>query len=104
MFPTACQKPNTCASLAGPSRMARYFFNLRYGSDKLAVDPEGDEIPNDALVREHALGIARKMLKTPLYAIRDWMTCTFEVMDQDQQLVCIVPFTDLVVETADSIL
>ena len=78
--------------------MARYFFNLRYGRDKLAVDPEGDEISDGARVQEHALTIARKMLRTPSHAVRDWMTCAFEVMNDDQQLVCVVPFTAMVAD------
>ncbi len=78
--------------------MARYFFNLRYGPDKLAVDPEGDEISDVALVRGHALDVARKMLRTPSHAVRDWMACAFEVMNDDQQLVCFVPFTAMVAD------
>ena len=76
--------------------MSRYFFDLRYGADKLVIDPEGDEIHDSDSVREHALGIARNMLKTPSHAVRDWMTCAFEVRDHEQQLVCIVPFADVV--------
>lgn len=78
--------------------MARYFFNLRYERDRLAVDPEGEEIGDGASVREHALGVASDMLRTPSYAVRDWMTCAFEVRDDEQNLVCVVPFTETVAE------
>lgn len=76
--------------------MPRYFFNLRYGPDKLSVDPEGDELSDEPAAREHALFVAREMMKTASFAVRDWMACSLEVMDENERLVFRVPFTETV--------
>ena len=84
--------------------MPRYFLNLRYGtgSGKLAVDPEGDELADLNAARERALFAARDLIAhTRSYAIRDWFTCSFEIEDQDAQLLLTVPFSDTVPEETD---
>lgn len=84
--------------------MARYYFNLRFGlgPDKLAVDPEGDEIPDVSGVRTHALQAARDLIeRTRSDIVRDWFDCTFEITDADGQLVLTVPFGDTVPEEDD---
>lgn len=84
--------------------MPRYFFNIRYrpGPAGLAVDPEGDELPNVNAAREHALAQARVMIeRTRTDMVRDWMVCAFEVMDEDGQPVFTVPFSDTVTELED---
>ena len=77
--------------------MARYFFNVRHapGPEGLAVDPEGEHLSDLAAAREHALKEARGLIAGPsLSAIRDWFTCSFEIEDEDAQLLLTVPFTD----------
>lgn len=79
--------------------MARYFFNIRYrpGADGLAVDPEGEELPDVNAARERALFQARAMIaRERLTFIRDWMVCAFEIMDEAGQPVLTVPFSDTV--------
>lgn len=81
--------------------MPRYFFNLRYGRgpDKLAVDPEGDELPDVEAARQHALQEARSLIAgPPAFAVRDWFACSFEIEDEDARCVLAVPFSDLVPE------
>ena len=79
--------------------MPRFFFCLRYGPepDKLAVDFEGDDLPDVAAAREHALGLARDLVaRTRSYAVRDWFTCSFEITDDAGRSVLTVPFSDTV--------
>lgn len=81
--------------------MPRYFFNIRHrlGPTGLAVDPEGDELPDVNAAREHALSQARIMIARDRHTfIRDWMDCSFEITDEDGQLVLTVPFSDTVQE------
>lgn len=83
--------------------MPRYFLNLRYGRGKLAVDPEGDELPDLGAARERALDAARDLMaRTRTNIVRDWFTCAFEIMDEAGQLVLTVPFSDTVPDADDS--
>ena len=84
--------------------MARYFLNVRHkpGPGGLAVDPDGDEIADIALVREHAFTTARDLItRTQLDSIPNWFDCTFEIIDEAGQLVLTVPFTDTGSEDMD---
>ena len=84
--------------------MARYFLNVRHkpGPDGLAVDPDGDEIADVALVREHALKTARDLIaRTRLDSISNWFDCTFEITDEAGQFSLTVPFTDVVPDEPD---
>jgi hypothetical protein len=79
--------------------MPRYFFNLRHrpGPAGLAVDPEGDELADLNAAREHALFVARDTIaRTRTNIVRDWMVCSFEIEDEDAQLLLTVPFSDTV--------
>jgi hypothetical protein len=79
--------------------MPRYFFNLRHrpGPAGLAVDPEGDELADLNAAREHALFVARDTIaRTRTGIVRDWMVCSFEIEDEDAQLLLTVPFSDTV--------
>ena len=79
--------------------MPRYFFNLRYrpGPAGLVVDPEGDELADLNAAREHALFVARDTIaRTRTDVIRDWFVCSFEVEDEDAELLLTVPFSDTV--------
>jgi len=81
--------------------MPRYFFNLRHrpGPAGLAVDPEGDELADLNAAREHALFVARDTIaRTRTDIVRDWMVCSFEIEDEDAQLLLTVPFSDTVSE------
>jgi hypothetical protein len=93
---TAGMKPNTLDFL-GASEMPRFFFNLRHrpGPAGLAVDPEGEDFPDLNAARERALNAARDHIaRTRSDTIRDWFNCSFEIEDQDAQLVLTVPFSD----------
>ena len=77
--------------------MPQYFFNVRHapGLEGLAVDPEGEDLPDLSAAREHALQEARGMIAGPsMSSIRDWFVCSFEIEDEDAQLLLTVPFTD----------
>lgn len=79
--------------------MPLYFFNLRHraGPAGLAVDGEGDDLAGPEAARAHALFLASDMIaRTRTDAVRDWMRCSFEVMDEDARLVMTVPFGDTV--------
>ena len=81
--------------------MPRYFFNVRYrsGPNGLAVDPEGDELADLKAAREYALAQAQDMIKrTRTELVRDWMVCSFEILDENRQPVLTVPFSDTVPE------
>ena len=84
--------------------MPRYYLNLRYGQalDKLAIDPEGDELPDDEAARQHALQAARDLVAgSRSFAVRDWFVCSFEVEDEEARHVMTVPFSDIVPEEDD---
>ena len=81
--------------------MPRYFLHLRYrnGTDGLAVDEEGDELPGSDMLREHVEATARDLMRhTRLNAIRNWLDCTFEVTDETGQRVLTLPFSDVSTE------
>ncbi|RYF23972.1 MAG: hypothetical protein EOO77_01110 [Oxalobacteraceae bacterium] len=81
--------------------MPRYYLNLRYGQrlDKLAVDPEGDELTDDEAARQHALQAARDLVAgSRSFAVRDWFVCSFEIEAENGRRVLIVPFSDIVLE------
>ena len=84
--------------------MPRYYLNLRYGQarDKLAIDPEGDELPDDEAARQLALQAARDLVAgSRSFAVRDWFVCSFEIEDEDARRVMTVPFSDIVPEEDD---
>ena len=81
--------------------MPRYYFNLRHrpGPAGLAVDQEGEELPDLNAARERALFMARDMIaRTRTDVIRDWFVCSFEIEDEDAQRLLSVPFSDTVSE------
>ena len=81
--------------------MPRYFFNLRHrlGPAGLAQDLEGDELLDVNAAREHALAQAREMIaRTRTDIVRDWMVCSFEITDEQDQPVLTVSFGDTVSE------
>ncbi len=78
--------------------MPRYFLHLRFrsGTDGLAVDEEGDELPNPGMLREHVAATARDLMRhTRLDAIPNWLDCTFEVTDEAGQLALTLPFSEV---------
>jgi hypothetical protein len=84
--------------------MPRYFLHLRYGQglDKLAMDPEGDELADDEAARQHALQSARDLVAgARSFAVRDWFVCSFEIEDEKFRRVMTVPFSDIVPEVDD---
>jgi|tagenome__1003787_1003787.scaffolds.fasta_scaffold20024948_2 hypothetical protein len=96
MMPMGCPKPSMPASRMGSEHVPRYFLSLRYkdGIDGLAVDEEGDELPNEGVLREHVLETARDLLQTRS-EVR-WLDSTFEVTDEAGHLVLAMPLTEAV--------
>ena len=82
------------------AEVPRYYLNLRYGpgADKLTIDPEGDELADENLVRDHALRAARQVMRTRLHRVRNWLDCSFEVLDANRSLVLTLPFSETVGE------
>lgn len=78
--------------------MPLYYLNLRYGlaADELAIDPEGDQLAHADLLRDHVLRTARMVMKVRSHRVRDWMDCSFEVLDSERRLVLTLPFSDTV--------
>ena len=79
--------------------MPRYFFHIRHrpGLADLTVDPEGDDLPDVNAAREHVLSHARNMIaRTRIDIVRDWMVCSFEIMDEAGQRVLTMPFSDMI--------
>ncbi|WP_264050535.1 DUF6894 family protein [Methylobacterium flocculans] len=84
--------------------MPRYFFNLRYGpgAGKLAVDPEGNDLPDAQAAHRHALQEARGLIAgPPSFVVRDWFACAFEIEDAQARRVRTVPFSELVPDADD---
>ena len=84
--------------------MPRYYFNLRHrpGPAGLAVDHEGEELPDLNAARERALEEARDHIaRTRTDAVRDWFVCSFEIEDEDAQRVLTVQFSDTVPDVDD---
>jgi hypothetical protein len=76
----------------------RFFLHLRYrnGTDGLAVDEEGDDLPNASGLRQHVETTARDLMRhARLAAITDWRACTFEVTDETGSLVLTLPFAEV---------
>ena len=81
--------------------MPRFYFNVRFGPgpEHLAVDPEGDELPDLTAAHDHALTIARDLIaRTQLSAIRDWFACSFEIENAQAHPLLTIPFTDAIPE------
>ena len=75
-------------------------MNLRY-RDRYYADDEGDELPDESAVRDHALSTASDLIHlTRTESIRDWFDCTFEITDEAGRIVLMLPFGDTVSETA----
>jgi len=76
--------------------VSRYFLHLRFrdGIDGLAVDEEGDELPNEVAQQAHVMETARDLQQTRFGAVRNWADCTFEVTDEAGHLVLTLPFTE----------
>ena len=76
--------------------MPRYFLSLRYkdGVDGLAVDEEGDELPNEGVLREHVLETARDLMGTRSNV--RWLECVFEVTDEAGHRVLTLPLKEAV--------
>jgi hypothetical protein len=76
----------------------RYFLHLRYRDcvNGLAVDQEGDDLPDQTGLRRHVEATARDLMRhARLAAIPDWRACTFEVTDEAGQVVLTLPFAEV---------
>ena len=78
--------------------MPRFFLHLRYrdGIDGVAVDEEGDDLPEAGDLRAHVEATARDLIRyARLTAIPDWRACIFEVTDEAGQTVLTLPFAEV---------
>jgi hypothetical protein len=79
--------------------MPRYYFHLRHrpGPEGLAVDEDGDDLPDLDTARLHALAVARDTIaRTRTDIVRDWFVCAFEITDEAGRHLLTVPFSDTV--------
>ena len=98
MGPTGCPRPSTPASSWRGCDLTRFFLHLRFrdGADGLALDQEGDDLPDMSALREHVEATARDLMRgARLDAIPDWRDCTFEVTDEAGGLVLTLPFAEV---------
>jgi hypothetical protein len=72
--------------------MPRYFFNIVVRGRKAIPDPEGDELAGDKEARAHACMIARDMMKRRHWYKRGLEHWAFEITDEAERLVAVVPF------------
>ena len=62
--------------------------------DGLAVDKEGDDLPDAGGLRNYVEATARDLIRhARLAAIPDWRTCIFEVTDETGSRVLTLPFS-----------
>ena len=94
-----CLQTKLYDRLRRSSGMPRYFFHIQHGSGLtgLTVAPEGDDLPDVNAAREHVLSHARDMIaRTRIDIVRDWMVCSFEIMDETGERVLTMPFSDMI--------
>jgi hypothetical protein len=75
----------------------RYFLHLRFSGDMpgLAVDEEGDELPNEEALRQHVLETARDLIQTRSRVI-NWRESTLEVTNEAGHRVLTLALKDAV--------
>jgi hypothetical protein len=74
--------------------MPKFFFHLRDGAD-LLLDPDGTEIPEEALAGA-ALSQARDCIAGDVHHGRIRLDCRIDVHAEDGRLVHSLPFVDAV--------
>jgi hypothetical protein len=69
---------------------------VRYkdGVEGLAVDDEGDDLPDAGALRAHVVDTARHLMSHSRISGIDWRDCTFEVTDEAGARVLTVPFAE----------
>jgi len=73
-------------------------MNVRYRG-RLIPDEEGDELADEAALRAHALATAHDLVfRTRMDWIRDWFDCSFEITDESNRTVLVMPFDEVVPE------
>ena len=73
-------------------------MNLRY-RERLYRDEEGDEIESLAALRVHAIAKANDLIRlSRSLVIRNWFDCSFEITNDNGQVVLILPFGETVRE------
>jgi hypothetical protein len=71
-------------------------MNVRYRG-RLTPDLEGDELPDEGAVCAHALATARDLVfRTRMDTIHDWFDCSFEITDESNRTVLVMPFDEVV--------
>jgi hypothetical protein len=51
--------------------MALYYFNVNDGR-RVLLDTEGTDLPDDAAAREHAIQVARELMRNARPQVRNW--------------------------------
>lgn len=80
--------------------MPRYFFNTRLG-DEVVDDPDGETLRNP----DHAWEVARSMIMQLLRSEgtqRDLLAAVLEVTDEQGEIVLEFPFSEALLDSADS--
>lgn len=62
--------------------MALYYFNVNDGRRTL-VDADGTELPNDAAARDHAIQVARELMRNARAQVRNWRV---QVQNSDREV------------------
>ena len=75
--------------------MARYFFNIRIGTDYV-VDPEGTDLAGVDAARAEAIKDARHLMSKSILGGVDVSGRVFEICDEAGRVVLEVPFTDAI--------
>jgi hypothetical protein len=74
---------------------AQFFMNLRY-RNRLFRDEEGDELESEEDARAHAMATANEMIRnTRTHIIRNWFACTFEVTNENGEIIFVLPFGEV---------
>jgi len=80
--------------------MPRYFFNTRLGDD-LVADPEGEVLRDPDQAWEVARTMIRELLQTEATEAK-LLNATLEVTDASGEIVLEFPFTEALVEIAET--
>ncbi|MCP8940574.1 hypothetical protein NK718_18775 [Alsobacter sp. SYSU M60028] len=75
--------------------MPRYFFNLSIDG-RLLPDTEGQELPDADRAWEAARKAARSLMRSKVGQSVNWLTSSFEVRDEDGEIVLEFPFLEAI--------
>jgi hypothetical protein len=73
----------------------RYFFNIRLEGD-LLPDREGQDFPDADAAWEAARAAAGDLMESAILQPTSWQNCSFEVTDEEGQIVLEFPFLEAI--------